>query len=373
MCKIDLPKDNICEVTLIGTGGGYGESCVIHLGEKNWVVIDSCINPITKESLPLNYLLEIGVEVKNDVKLIICSHWHDDHILGISKLLEKCESSKFAFGKATDRKKFLRLVALDYEKLKGEVSISSTIEFNQCLNIIKERALCPIQAIKDRTLFNHRNGTHNFEIISLSPSDSTLEQFDSELSTLISKYGIPDKKIILNSPNSKSVVILLRVNNHRVLLGADMEVSKNSDEGWLNILDNNISIDNKASLFKVPHHGSENAYHERIWVELLTDDVISNLTPWNRKNKLPNKDMLKKFCSNSKNVHMTSEILRGKPKKRERSIEKMIKNWEYKLKEISFDHGIIRCRIDINNSADNWQTDLFGKAIHVNPEIDKIT
>lgn len=43
---------NYFRVSLIGTGG-YGESVVIQMGTNNWMVVDSCIDPISKESVPL--------------------------------------------------------------------------------------------------------------------------------------------------------------------------------------------------------------------------------------------------------------------------------------------------------------------------------
>ena len=35
---------NLFRVSLIGTGGGYGESVVVQLGMNNWMVVDSCID-----------------------------------------------------------------------------------------------------------------------------------------------------------------------------------------------------------------------------------------------------------------------------------------------------------------------------------------
>src|SRR4051812_26045765 len=100
-----LPSRNTAEITLIGTGGGYGESCVIHLGNNHWIVVDCCVDPKKNSCLPLQYLENFKVDLKKDVKLIICTHWHNDHILGLSQLLEKCCSADLCFGRAIDRKK----------------------------------------------------------------------------------------------------------------------------------------------------------------------------------------------------------------------------------------------------------------------------
>src|SRR6266496_6305280 len=106
---VDLPEDSIAEVTLIGTGGGYGESIVVHIGHNNWIVVDSCIDPVTKDSLPLKYLESIGVNPEISVKMIVCTHWHDDHILGISQLLKSSKNAMFCMARPNDLKKFLNL------------------------------------------------------------------------------------------------------------------------------------------------------------------------------------------------------------------------------------------------------------------------
>lgn len=369
---IDKPIDNIAEITLIGTGGGYGESCVIHAGNQNWIIIDSCIDPETKLSLPLEYLKEINVDVANDVKIIICTHWHDDHILGISNALEECKSAKLSFAKTLDRTKFLNLVSLDFQKIKREASNSSTIEFNKCLEIINERGIPIKQAVQDQTLISFDIYEKiRSEFISLSPSDFTVNAFDQEISTLIDSYGPANSKIQIKSPNSKSVVIYAKLGAHRAILGADLEVSTNPNEGWLDIINNSNVIDEKASLFKIPHHGSINGYHDDIWISLLSKNPISKLTSWNKNGKLPNGEMLIKYSKLSTQLFMTSPILSDKPKKREKHVEKLISRLKYKLKEVKYKKGIVRSRINILDEKSTWNVALFEHAFHVNKELEK--
>ena len=47
---------SIAEINLIGTGGGYGESIVAHIGNNEWIIIDSCEDPNSKTCLPLELL-----------------------------------------------------------------------------------------------------------------------------------------------------------------------------------------------------------------------------------------------------------------------------------------------------------------------------
>ncbi|WP_026770539.1 MBL fold metallo-hydrolase [Asinibacterium sp. OR53] len=366
MATFDSPGSTTGEITLLGTGGGYGESAVVHLGNNRWLIIDSCINPITRRALPLEYLQKIGVSM-SDVCLIICTHWHDDHILGIAAVLEACVNSKFAFARANDLRKFLQFVQLDYSKLKTNQSNSSTVEFGRCMDILLARKVQPIWAGQDRVLYREQLGEGiSSEVISLSPSDATIATFDAEVSSLITEFGPPNKKIVVRSPNAKSVVTFIKLGNHRALLGADLEVGSAADEGWNNILNACATIDQRASLFKIPHHGSENGYHPEVWKRLLVEDPVAKLTPWNLHDKLPQAAMLEVFKKHSKQVYMTSPIVgAGKPKKRRKNVEKLLRELGGRLHEVKFTEGTIRSRIAMDDKAAQWEVVAFPAAIQV--------
>lgn len=368
---MQIPSDSIGEITLIGTGGGYGESIVVHLGNKTWIIIDSCIDPVSKKCLPLLYLEDIGVNIRTDVKLLICTHWHDDHIRGISQILEAAEDSDFCFAKPNDRVKFLQLLSLDYSKIEKEASNSSTIEFNRCIELIDKRQKRLVLA-QENTILIGTNLDSNLrsEVISLSPSYQTILDFDKEISSLIKEFGTINKKMSVQSPNSKSVALFIKLGKHRALLGADLEIGMNENEGWRNILNNSTVIDKKSSLYKIPHHGSETGHHIDIWVKLLEKDPISKLTPWNKNFKLPNPEMLSVICSLSSNVFMTTPVINSKPKKRSKEIEKIISRLNFSLAEIKFKKGIIRSRINLLDIDDKWKIELFENAFHVNSSIE---
>ncbi len=360
--------NNIIEVSLIGTGGGYGESIVLKLGDNNWIVIDSCIDPSSQKSLPLFYLKQMGVDVSRDVKLILCTHWHDDHILGISDLLNECTISELSFAPPTDRRKFLQFVGLDFHKVSSESSASSSIELNKCLEISRKRQTKIINAVQDRVLWSHKDEEVSCELISLSPSDFVLEEFNFEVATLMNEYGSSNRKIVSKSPNDKSVALLVKANDHRVILGSDLEISDDNRKGWLCILDNNQCIDLKSSLFKIPHHGSKNAFHKRVWEEIIQENAIAKLTPWNRGGKLPKTEMLRKYKEYTDNLYMTSPLSNDKPKKRDRSISKAINKFNTTLREVKFSLGIVRCRIDISTPEAKWDVELIDNALKVSDE-----
>lgn len=366
----DNPQSDIFEVALIGTGGGYGESVVVHLGDNNWIVIDSCIDPHTKTCLPLEYLKSINVDIANDVKLIICSHWHDDHILGISELLSECTSSKFCMARTTDTRKFLQLVGLDYYKSKSEPSASSTAEIAKCIKIIDNRNISITTAEQDRLLLNTKTNKINSKVYALSPSDFIINEFDKEISSLITNYGTSNRKITIQTPNAKSVALYIAINNHSILLGSDLEVSSDNNKGWLCILDNCQCISGKSSLFKIPHHGSLNGYHERIWNDLLHPNVTASLTPWNYNNKLPKQSMLDVFLNHTDNLFITSlDNFSNSAKKRDKSISKAINKFNSSLYEVKYKYGVIRCRLNILDDNSKWNTELFGEAKKIAPNM----
>lgn len=356
-----MPALDVSEITLIGTGGGYGESVVIHLADNHWIVVDSCIDPTSKASLPMQYLRDKGVDLSKDVKLIICTHWHNDHILGLYELFEACTSAEFCFAPCHDVQKFLFLVSLDYKKAERGIPNSSTTIFIKCIELARHRKVRVKRAVQDKLLYKHKE----YEIFALSPSDYTLEKYDEEVSTLITEFGNTDKRIITSSPNSKSIALYVKLNNHRAILGADLEVSNDAREGWINIIDNctKTVIDQKASLFKVPHHGSENGYHIDIWNTLLTEQVNANLTPWNRKQKLPTTQMLEVMYGHTDKLYITSNVIGSKPKKREKGIEKFIQQINPSLREVKFRYGLIRCTIEGKDPKGKWATFTEGSAM----------
>lgn len=359
---------NLAEITLIGTGG-YGECVLINLGNDNWIIVDSCINPEIGVPQSTEYLESINVDLKN-VKLIVCTHWHDDHILGISQALEKCSQAKLSFSKAHDKQKFLYFLSFDYQKKNVEKINSSTFEFNKCIDIIDERNSSLISAVENKCILNIPVGEFRNQIISLSPSDYTMEKFDHEISSLITEYGQPNKKMPTDSPNAKSVALFLKIGHHRAILGADLEVSLHPKEGWKNIVTNNNLIDKKSSLFKIPHHGSENGFCGQVWDLLLEEQPIAKITPWNRGNGLPQLGMLKKYSSLTDKLFMTAAVFGKQPKKRDKQIEKFLKKIGHNPEEVKFKKGVITCKIDMDDPNAKWEVTLVENSLKIEIEID---
>jgi glyoxylase-like metal-dependent hydrolase (beta-lactamase superfamily II) len=65
------PCTDTVEVTVLG--GGLGESVVVHVGDNNWLIIDSFRR--NGQPAALEYLDQIGVSPAS-VKAVLASHWH---------------------------------------------------------------------------------------------------------------------------------------------------------------------------------------------------------------------------------------------------------------------------------------------------------
>ena len=72
----------------------------MHVGHGSWILIDSCIDGQTKRPAALSYLQDIGVNPAQDVKMIVASHWHDDHIRGLASVVEACPQARFVLSDA---------------------------------------------------------------------------------------------------------------------------------------------------------------------------------------------------------------------------------------------------------------------------------
>ena len=71
-----LPRPYELEVSIFGPG--VGECIVIHLGDGQWMIVDSCLDPSSKQSVSLQYLENLGVDIATAVKVVLVTHWRSE-------------------------------------------------------------------------------------------------------------------------------------------------------------------------------------------------------------------------------------------------------------------------------------------------------
>ena len=112
---MNQPAADEVEVTVIGPN--YGESVLVHLGDKRWIIVDSTSKDGGSEPTQLQYLRSLGLNPAECVKLIVVTHWHDDHIKGIIQTIDACRGAAICVPSTFTGPEFLSFLAAHTDKL----------------------------------------------------------------------------------------------------------------------------------------------------------------------------------------------------------------------------------------------------------------
>lgn len=287
------------EVEVIVFGPGYGECVVVHIGQSNWIIIDSCLND-EKKPVARVYLDSIGVS-PDQVKYIVVSHWHDDHTRGISELASYYSNARIGVSNVLNSKEG-KIFATAYS---GQIT-GLTRGTKELFTIFKE---CKprIEPLSQHTLLmqpSEKLGT----IQALSPTNACYLDALQLLHNAIPKPGMqqPINEALTFSPNNEAIAIHIDTGEFAILLGSDLESEQN---GWITLIE---SLKGKkikpADFYKVAHHGSPTAECKAVWDTLLCKSPVSVLTPFNHGNvSLPNESDRARINKNSLTAHISSQ------------------------------------------------------------------
>lgn len=233
---------------------------------------------------------------------------------------------------------------------------SGASELFKILNILKTRGKPALRAQPDRRIIQIE-GPSNIEVWSLSPSDECLERFMAYVAANMPKVGETKTRAPAIRANETAVALLIKVGEHAVLLGADLE---ETHKGWSAILASSGRPTEKSTLFKIPHHGSENGHHHDVWGNMLIPNPVALLTPYNRGTKLPRPSDINRIYQYT-NKAFTTQTLSKPPKiNRPSLIDKTIKELGLTLEPINKSSGHIRARIASETS--DWEIELYNGA-----------
>lgn len=363
------PTKDELEVSVFGPG--YGEAILLHVGEGKWFLVDSCLDPGSGQPASLKYLHNLSVNVGRSVKLVVATHWHDDHVRGISDVFEQCQSADFVISNALKDKEFLTLVSL----CRGPSTMKSLglDEFSQVFQLLESRKQSGVRfnppklAVADRLLYCDQvkvaSEPVEIKVCALSPSDASILQAGSAFAELLAEETQSRKRISSPTPNHTSVVLWVEVGHHKILLGSDLERTSNPKTGWSVILDESTVVSDKAGVFKVPHHGSENAHHKGVWSELLLNEPCAIVSPFSRgKKPLPSRTDVERLVRLTPYVYATCPTKPRKLKWRDRIVKDYVDQVTQSIHSVHQGWGHVRLRKKIYETDNSWQVELFGDA-----------
>ena len=277
------PQSDEFELSLFGPG--IGECIVIHIGDGQWVVVDSCIVPGTNHPVALSYLASLGVDLASSVSVLVVTHWHDDHMEGGASLLEKSTSATFCCSIALTKDEFFKVAA----QANGLMARSSDVaEISRIFRVLKDRKVSHSTtafgsvkyAQEDARLFQRLGGSAPIELWSLSPSAASITRSLQEFSQMAPEINSPKGHLPRQKANDVAVALFLQAGDFRVLLGSDLQANTASDRGWRAVVASSSRPQTRAHIFKVPHHGSHNAHQSDVWRLMLEDSPVAVITPF---------------------------------------------------------------------------------------------
>lgn len=355
------PEADQFEVSIFGPG--KGEALAVHLGGGDWLTVDSCWDQKNRAHPVLEYLTGCGVAVEQSVKLVVATHAHDDHVAGLGMLYGAAKSARLVTSGAIHSREFFANVKAD-ASIEAELGQAVRNEMRTVLAEVRARAQHnrsgarpQILGRADKLLWSRpaSNGIPAASIRSLSPSDEAELRARDVLAEATATAG-SRRRLAAFDPNEMSVALWVQVGDQAALLGADLERGPVGC-GWEAVLATHAPA-SKASIFKVPHHGSVNAEHAGVWADLLSGDVISVLAPFrNGSVSLPTDDDVARIISRSKQVYLTAS---AKGPTADAAVKRMRGSLQGLASEVRDPYGAIgQVRARWDKSAETWSCSVF--------------
>ncbi len=364
---LECPLPDELEVVVFGPG--VAECVVAHVGEGRWIVVDSCVNPASKRAVALDYFDAIGIDVASAVKLVVATHWHDDHVRGIADVYTASRSAAFACSAALQCDEFFTLVdagrrALFVAQSSGLDELRYVLdELQRRSPAVRREAIAPVCAVEACVLYRDDTGGLPAVLWAMSPSPATVQLAQHELASLIPRPGTPIRRIVRPTPNKDSVVVWVEVGGVRLLLGADLEESENPAAGWQAIVASDRLPAGKAAVVKVPHHGSENADNADIWRSRIDRLPWAVLTPFT-KSDLPRTTDLRRLRDRTDELYCTAKRS-SPPPRRARPVDDLARQVTKRRRVIAARMGFVRLRADLPAVGAPFRVSLHGAAYRV--------
>jgi hypothetical protein len=344
-------------------GPSFGECICLHLGDGAWVVIDSCLDEARSNPASLTYLRSLRLDPGEAVRLIVITHWDDDHIRGIARVVEACAAADVACSAALGKTDIIQFVVEQETALGG--SETGVDELRFVLRKVEERNRRIIWAKANTTLFPRPPGAAP-NVVALSPSEDAFQRgVTAHIEAATGKKAaVPRRFRSPEGPNGASVATSVRNGDRWLLMGADLERSNNPHTGWAAVIAH-AAPDEKASVVKVPHHGSADAHHDGMWSELAEEHPLSIVTPLSRgANDLPSPADIERLLAISGRLYQTATPVLERAKK-DRDVERLLSRLHVPRVETLRGWGQVRARRSLLDPEAEWEVELSGDAVQL--------
>ncbi|MEW4451804.1 MBL fold metallo-hydrolase [Bremerella sp. JC817] len=344
-------------------GPGVGESLVMHLGDGDWYVIDSCRLPGEDSPVALAYLEAMNINPGDAIKGVLATHWHDDHVKGLSQIVRRCPDARFTMSAALASDEFNELVFEIEEKNKCvAASASSTAsELADILERVADSKQSPPSYASDGSMLYRKEHPYAVELIALSPSGATIQNAFKSIASKLSPNSSVQKFTKL-SPNDLSVAVQLSTPNHDLLLKADLENCKHPHQGWNAVLKSAVRPKKQSSVVKVGHHGSSNADSNEVWQNMVLPNATGVVTPYSKlRSPLPSGNDVARIKKRGVNLNCTTWPPSVKPPRR-RGVDGAIFGAVKSRRALNRRPGFIRLRFSLIPGISAISVERFGSA-----------
>lgn len=362
------PNPDELEVSVFGPG--FGESVVIHVGGGEWIIIDSCVDSSSRTPKQIEYLKLLGLEPAECVRVVVATHWHDDHVAGLSEALDICRNAVFCCPLALSRREFLDLAEIYCEAPigfpPGPKEIRNALEIAAQRSKIYRRQMLRF-AKSDSLVWT----SSNVRLVALSPSDEmnrrALEFMARAYASATSGAALLDR-LTPGTPNDTAAALRLDVGGRSVLLGSDLECDRDPLIGWSAVLTSPSAGEKKSLVYKIAHHGSRSGHHDGVWADLLEPRPFALMSPfrWGR-HKIPNETDRARILSLTDRSFITSHPDKDAPPvgKRQSKVEAFIRQTAKSRRLACGPVGHIRWRASLSDLSDEGRIELFDGALRL--------
>jgi len=357
------PRSDQIELTLFGPG--YGECAVVHLGANRWLVVDSCVDSTSGIPAALRYFDTIGVSARDAVRMIVVSHWHDDHVRGLAEIVTSCPNASVCCSSALTKEEFLAHV-LNYENIMTQGASSGVREIAQALRIMRERLSRPKRALANRPVLSlpADDAADPCVVTTLSPSDEEYDRFLGGIGSMVTQARQTKYRAAPLRPNHAAVALWVETGETRLLLGSDLEERGDVAIGWSAIIQSTERPPGRAAIFKVPHHGSVTGHHDNVWTEMVSQSPIAVLSPFHRADiTLPSVRDVARIVKIAPETYITTrEPVPRSRKRRDPAVERTVRETVGKIRLAQPRMGWVRIRNGGKSNPTNWNVELSAAA-----------